>query len=255
MAEVTISRLSKTYQLIDRESLAVLDDLSFSIPDRSFACILGPSGCGKSTLLNLITGLQSPDQGSILFSGRVYDGNAVRISYVFQESRLLNWRTAAENVEFALEGMRVPRGEWAARVERYLDLVGLTKFKDQFPLFLSGGMRQRVSIARALSIEPDILLMDEPFSNLDEITANEMRRDLLTLMEKLRQTVFFVTHNAFEAAFLGDLIILLTARPARLIEVMRNPIPKPRDLDSGEVFELRREIVRKMKRPEVETRR
>ena len=254
MAEVTISHLAKSYQLIDGGSLLVLDDLSFSIPDRSFACILGPSGCGKSILLNLFTGLQSPDQGSILFSGRVYDGNNVRISYVFQEPRLLNWRTAAENVEFALEGMKIRRGEWATRIERYLDLVSLTHFKDQFPLFLSGGMRQRVSIARALSIEPDILLMDEPFSNLDEITANEMRRDLLALMQKLRQTVFFVTHNAFEAAFLGDLIILLTARPARLIEVVVNPIPKPRDLDSREVFEFRREIVQRMRRPEAEGR-
>jgi len=215
----------------------VLDGLDLTLDRGEFTCILGRSGSGKSTLLKCIAGLEDYDGGEIL-------GNTNEIGYVFQEDRLLNWKTVDGNLRIALESEGVPKAEHDERIERYLDLVDLAKNADDYPLTLSGGMRQRVSIARALVIEPEILLMDEPFSSLDEITARDLRKRFLDILTELDQSVLFVTHNATEAAFLAETIVVLEHEPpAEVKTVIDNPLPYPRDIDSEEVQSLKREII------------
>lgn len=227
-----IQDLSKSY---DNEH--VLEDINLTMEKGEFICFLGRSGSGKSTLLNCIAGLEDYDEGEI-------SGDWEMLGYVFQDDRLLNWKTAAENIRIVLESKGIPKREHEKRIEKYLDMVGLADSHDAYPLELSGGMRQRVSIARALAIEPDILLMDEPFSSLDEITARELRSSFLDIISQLNQTVLFVTHNATEAAFLStDILILDHSKPANIKRRMSNPLPYPRDIDSEDVLNLQKEIV------------
>ena len=215
----------------------VLDGLDLTLDRGEFTCILGRSGSGKSTLLKCIAGLEDYDGGEIL-------GNTNDIGYVFQEDRLLNWKTVDGNLRIALESEGVPKAEHDERIDRYLELVDLARNADDYPLTLSGGMRQRVSIARALVIEPEILLMDEPFSSLDEITARDLRQRFLDILTELDQSVLFVTHNATEAAFLAETIVVLEHEPpAEIKTVINNPLPYPRDIDSEEVQSLKREII------------
>ncbi len=223
--------------------LSVLDGVSVRVD--GLVCVLGPSGCGKSTLLNVVAGLEPSDGGQIRFyrDGHPVERHDVRIGYVFQDPRLLNWRTVEENVEFGLHSLSLPAAARKARVRAYLQLVGLEDFARQFPLFLSGGMRQRVGLARALALEPDVVLMDEPFSKLDEITARELRQELLGIQARLGQRILFVTHNPGEAALLGDRIYVLSGRPARVVAEVNNPIPKPRHAEAPEVAALARDIV------------
>lgn len=223
--------------------LPVLDGVSLEVD--GLVCVLGPSGCGKSTLLNVVAGVERPDGGEVCFyrGGERVGRQTVRIGYVFQDPRLLSWRTVRQNVEFGLQSLRLSRAETRARAWTYLQLVGLQDFADRFPLFLSGGMRQRVGLARALALEPDVILMDEPFSKLDEITARELRQELLQIQERLGQRILFVTHNPSEAALLGDRIYVLSGRPARVVAEVSNPLPKPRQADAPEVAALAREIV------------
>jgi ABC-type nitrate/sulfonate/bicarbonate transport system ATPase subunit/ABC-type nitrate/sulfonate/bicarbonate transport system substrate-binding protein len=223
--------------------LPVLDGVSVRVD--GLVCVLGPSGCGKSTLLNVVAGLEPLDAGQIHFyrDGHRVEREEVRIGYVFQDPRLLNWRTVQENVEFGLQSLQLPPTARRARARAYLQLVGLEDFAGQFPLFLSGGMRQRVGLARALALEPDVVLMDEPFSKLDEITARELRQELLGIQGRLGQRILFVTHNPGEAALLGDRIYVLSDRPARVVAEVSNPIPKPRQAEAPEVAALARDIV------------
>ncbi len=222
----------------------MLRDLDIHAEDGELICLLGPSGCGKSTTLHVLAGLVEPDSGSIdVDGGRWRD---FVYGYMFQRPRLLNWRTARENVYFALEGRGIQREEWRERADRYLALVGLDTFADEYPLQLSGGMQQRVALARALAIEPDVLLMDEPFSGLDELTARTMRAELLRIWERERRTVFFVTHNALEAAYLADRVYVLSPRPATVVDEVRVSLPRPRDVDDPVVHELSRAILRRV---------
>lgn len=219
------------------ESLKILSDLDLSLEQGEFKCILGRSGCGKSTLLKCIAGLENYEDGTI-------DGNLENVGYVFQEDRLLNWRTVRDNIALSLESKGVPKAEREERVSRYLKLVGLEDEVDTYPLHLSGGMRQRVSIARALAIEPDTLLMDEPFSALDEINARNLREEFLEIITDLDQSVLFVTHNAREAVFLGSTVAVLEpSPPAEIKKELDNPLDYPRDIDSNEVNELAKEII------------
>lgn len=232
---ITVEDTSKSYRQADGSSLEVLRDLSFEAKPGDFVSVLGPSGCGKSTLLNLIADLEDPTSGSVTVGT---SDSETKVGFVFQEPRLLDWRTVRYNIEFGLKGMGIPESEWEERVDRYLELVNLSKFADEYPQSLSGGMKQRVALARAMAIESDVILMDEPFGALDEITARELRKDLIDIWQTERKTIVFVTHNALEAAFLSQRVIVLSQRPARIVADRTVEKPHPRDLDDPDIVEV-----------------
>jgi NitT/TauT family transport system ATP-binding protein len=222
----------------------VIESLSLEIARGSFASIVGPSGCGKSTLLNIIAGIESRDGGRVQILSQDGANSAARIGYVFQSPRLLNWLTVENNIKFALEAQNIERSEWGGRVRKYLDMVGLAGQERNFPLNLSGGMQQRVAIARALAIEPDILLMDEPFSHLDEITARRMRVDLTRVLECARPTILFVTHSLREAVFLSEDVYMMSVKPARIFKHLRVEIARPREPEDPRLFDLEKDLVK-----------
>lgn len=228
--------------------LPVLDVVDFEAAPGEFVCLIGPSGCGKTTLLHVMAGLVQPTGGHVVVDGRGLGGQGEnpRPGYVFQEPRLLNWRCVRENLRIALEASRVPVPEWNAAIESSLARVGLLEFQHAWPLTLSGGMRQRLSLARALIVRPDYLLMDEPFSALDEMTARVLRRELLELLKETPTTVLFITHSISEAIFLADRILFLTRRPARIFKELRVPLPKPRDYGSADLYALEGQVVREV---------
>jgi ABC-type nitrate/sulfonate/bicarbonate transport system ATPase subunit len=221
--------------------LQALGGVTLSAPGRTLTAIVGPSGCGKSTLLHIAAGLDTQYSGEVILPGGVAGRG---LAYVFQAPRLLPWLTAAQNVSFVLEerGQRGRDAQDAAR--QALGMVGLAGFEDRFPGQLSGGMQQRVALARALATEPDVLLMDEPFGSLDEITARRLRAELLRLHEASPHTVLFVTHNVTEAAFLADRVAVMSARPGRIVAEVPVDLPHPRDYDDPAVTAVAREITR-----------
>ncbi len=221
--------------------LVALEDVSLTVADREFVCLLGPSGCGKTTVLNVLGGLDQDYAGEVRIAGQLLRRNGAypfRIGYVFQEPRLLPWLTVRGNIHFALESAGIPREEWRDRTDTWLGRVGLSDFAHAHPHELSGGMQQRTSIARAFAVDPEILLMDEPFSGLDELTARAMRQHQLALWQETRKTVVFVTHNCFEACFVADRILIFTPRPGRVQQEITVDLPRPRDYESSRLFEL-----------------
>jgi ABC-type nitrate/sulfonate/bicarbonate transport system ATPase subunit len=252
MATVRVERAVKSFLREDGAEMRVLDGVTFEAKDSGITCLLGPSGCGKSTLLNAIAGLEKLDAGQIQFRGSEESAplnskpetRNPKLGYVFQDPRLLNWKRVEGNLTFAFRGMNVPRVEWKPRLDKYLGLVGLAGFRRQYPLFLSGGMRQRVGLARALAIEPEVLLMDEPFSKLDQLTARKLRRDTLDICARLNQTALLVTHDVEEAAYMGDRIVIFSARPARIVEMLDNPLPiAARDPDEAEFIRFKKTLL------------
>ncbi|HXW99234.1 MAG TPA: ABC transporter ATP-binding protein [Methanomicrobiales archaeon] len=242
--KLAIRDLSKVFVTGTGEQVPALKDISLTVADEEFLCILGPSGCGKTTLLRIIAGLDSPTTGSIEVDGVALDGPSRRIAMIFQEYSLFPWRTVLENVAFGLEMTGNGRGDRLEAAGRYLDLVGLGSFGKSFPFELSGGMRQRVAVARALAIEPAALLMDEPFGALDAQTRNLMQIELQEIWKKTRKTVVFVTHSVDEAVFLADRIVVLTERPGRIREIV--PVKKcarPRDRTCADFVEIRRHVL------------
>jgi NitT/TauT family transport system ATP-binding protein len=228
VAELVVKEVEKWFRREDGQPFKIIDRLSFAAREGSVTVLIGPSGCGKSTLLNSIVGLERLDRGELEF---LYDDQArprPLIGYVFQSPRLLPWKTIGENISLALKGAGVARAQWELRVRRYLELVGLEEYMNQFPLYLSGGQRQRVGLARALAIESDLVLMDEPFASVDELTARQLRQTTRRLCEQLHRTVLFVTHNLPEAAYMSDFVVTLTRRPARLDAYVTNPLGSPR---------------------------
>jgi ABC-type nitrate/sulfonate/bicarbonate transport system ATPase subunit len=221
--------------------LQALASVNFSAPGRTVTAIVGPSGCGKSTLLHIAAGLDTQYTGTVSLPDGVGPGG---MAYVFQAPRLLPWLSAAQNVSFVLEERGQPRREAVPAARRALAMVGLTGFEDRFPGQLSGGMQQRVALARALATEPSVLLMDEPFGALDEITARRLRAELLRLHEVTPHTVLFVTHNVTEAAFLADRVVVMSARPGRIVAEVPVEVPHPRDYDDPAVTTVAREITR-----------
>lgn len=222
----------------------VIESLSLQISRGSFVSLVGPSGCGKSTLLNIIAGIETHDSGEVRIAAHEGANSSPRIGYVFQSPRLLNWLTVEDNIKFALEAQNIGRAGWGERVKQYLDMVGLGGQERNFPLKLSGGMQQRVAIARALAIEPDILLMDEPFSHLDEITARKMRVDLMHILEHARPTILFVTHSLREAVFLSEEVYMMSVKPARIFKHLRVNIPRPREPEDPRLFDLEKDLVK-----------
>ena len=208
---IQLASVSKSF-----DAHKALNSVSLSIEDGTFFVVLGPSGCGKSTLLNIIAGIEThdPSDGGTLDVYSDSGSTVPRVGYVFQNARLLNWLTVEDNMTFALESQEIPKDLWKERVDKYLEMVGLEGQQKNYPLNLSGGMQQRVAIARALAIEPDILLMDEPFGALDELTRMEMNDLLLDIRQATHTTVIFVTHSISEAIYLSDTVYVFSKRPA-----------------------------------------
>ena len=218
--------------MIDGRHLTVLDDISFEVPAHGIVAVLGPNGSGKSTLLRLVSGLLAPDSGAIAIDGQPVADADQRVGLVFQEPRLLPWRTAVDNVCFPLELAGVGRTERRERARALLDLVGLAAFERAYPHQLSGGMRQRVAIARALARDPHILLLDEPFSALDALTRERFNAELLELWQRTGTTILIVTHSIAEAVFLADEVVVLSARPGRVAARVAVPLGRPRLADA-----------------------
>ncbi len=206
----------------------ILDGVTFSAADREFVAVLGPSGCGKTTLLRIVAGLIPWDSGDVLVNGRPVDGPGTDRGMVFQDFALLPWATVVDNVAFGLALRGVDRRERTERAASLIEAIGLRGFADYYPHQLSGGMQQRVGLARALAIDPKILLLDEPFGSLDSVTRRLLQEDLLALHYTTQKTVLLVTHSVDEAARLGDRVVLLSARPARVLEVIETGLPRPR---------------------------
>jgi ABC-type nitrate/sulfonate/bicarbonate transport system ATPase subunit len=246
MAYVRVDNAVKYFPREDGTSMLVLDKVSFDTKEFGITCLLGPSGCGKSTLLNAISGLERLDQGrvEVISNSGAAKLQTPRLGYVFQDPRLLNWKRVEENLTFALKGMGVPRQEWPELLQKYLNIVGLIEFRNQFPLYLSGGMRQRVGLARGLVIEPEVLLMDEPFSKLDQLTARRLREESLQICARLKQTTVMVTHDVEEAAYMGDRIVILRARPSRIVDIMENVLPPgQRDVDDPQFIRFKKSLL------------
>lgn len=245
MPLLEIDDLHKTYTgRRDLPDLEALGGISLDLEEGGLTCIVGPSGCGKTTLLKIVAGLETATSGRVSLEGREIEGAGARVGLVFQQFALFPWLTVLRNVTFGLEmqgGMSA-----AARAEtamRYLELVGLTDFARHYPRELSGGMQQRVAIARTLVVEPRLLLMDEPFGSLDAQARNSLQEFLCDLWRKTGLTVLFVTHNVDEAVFLGQRVVALTARPARIHDVYEIPFDYPRDRTSTACVEVRRDIL------------
>jgi NitT/TauT family transport system ATP-binding protein len=237
-----ISGLRKTFPKEEGEMVAI-EDFSLNVPNGEFVCILGPSGCGKTTVLRIIAGLETLTSGTIKLDGRAVEGTGPDRGMVFQEFALFPWRTVRKNVEFGLEIKKVPPAERKEIGQKYIDLVGLNGFEDYLPRKLSGGMKQRVGIARALANDPEILLMDEPFGALDAQTRNQMQKELLRIWSETKKTVVFVTHSVDEAVFLADRVVVLTARPSHIKEIFTVEQPRPRDRANPEFIAFRKKIL------------
>jgi NitT/TauT family transport system ATP-binding protein len=218
----------------------VLEDINLSVRDGEFVCLLGPSGCGKSTLLNIVGGFIPPMTGEVTIDGERVSGPDPRRIFVFQERGVFPWLTVEQNIGFGL--FRQSEGEKRERVAHYVQLVGLRGFEQSYPRELSGGMKQRLEVARALAVNPDVLYLDEPFGALDSITRLQMRRELLRIWQAEKKTILFVTHDIEESVQLADRVVVLSARPGRVQRVVEIDIPHPRDLSDPRYIRLRDEI-------------
>ncbi|GAA3212625.1 ABC transporter ATP-binding protein [Nonomuraea helvata] len=221
MTKISIRNVTKTFQVRDEpRPFTALSGIDLDVREGEFLTLVGPSGCGKSTLLDLIAGLAVPTSGRILIDGEQVAGPGLDRGIVFQQYALFPWRTAQSNVEFGLEAKGVPKKERVRRAREHLSLVGLAGFEERYPHELSGGMRQRVAIARSLAFDPDVLLMDEPFAALDAQTRESLQEELVHVWEQTGKTVVFITHGIDEAVYLGQRVAVMTSRPGRIKEVI-----------------------------------
>ncbi|WP_162486277.1 ABC transporter ATP-binding protein [Arthrobacter sp. Rue61a] len=215
--------------VVGKTTFTAVEDVSLNIADGEFVTVVGPSGCGKSTLLNAAAGLLQPTSGQVVVDETTVDGPSPRTGVIFQQYALFPWLTVRKNVEFGLELQKKPAAERRRIVDHYLDLVGLSRFAEALPKELSGGMKQRCAIARAYAVNPEILLMDEPFGALDALTRVHMQEQLLETWGRERRTVLFVTHDVDEAVYLASRVIVMAARPGRIYKVIDVDLPYPRD--------------------------
>ena len=227
-AMIEIDHVSQIFQTSGRQSHLALSDISLAIEDGAFVSILGPSGCGKSTLLYIVGGFVNPTEGVAKVKGQVITGPGPDRGPVFQEFALFPWKNVLGNVMYGLRQQGVNRAEAEAQSRRLIEMVGLKGFENFYPKELSGGMKQRVAIARTLAYRPAVLLMDEPFGSLDAHTRTRLQNDLLNIWERDRKTVLFVTHSVDEAVFLSDKVVVMTRSPGRIKEVVDIDLPRPR---------------------------
>ncbi|MEG6616577.1 ABC transporter ATP-binding protein [Peptococcaceae bacterium 1198_IL3148] len=228
-AIIAIENLNKTYVTDRGNNVEALQNISLNVQNNDFVCIVGPSGCGKSTLLRITAGLDTATSGFVYYQGEQVNKPNKEIGMVFQEYSLLPWRSVLDNVALGLEFSGKSNQECQQSAKEYLSLVGLNAFANAYPYELSGGMQQRVAIARALANNPQVLLMDEPFGALDAHTRILMQRELLTIWQKNRKTILFVTHSVDEAIYLADYIVVMSAHPGRIKEIIKVNMPRPRD--------------------------
>lgn len=229
--------------------LMVHEDLKFRVNANEFVCICGPSGCGKTTLLDMLAGILVPSSGHVLIDGMPANPKKQSISFVFQEPSTFPWLTVSENVATGLRIKGVPPADIRSKVADIIGIVGLNGFEDYYPHQISGGMKQRVAIARAFATEADLVLMDEPFVSLDQPTREHMQREVLDIWRRMKRTVIFVTHNLEEAVFLADRVLILSAKPARIVAELPITLQHPRDALSAEFTEIRSKCVRWLHAP------
>ncbi len=241
--KVALDGISLSYKTNSKGRLVALENISLQVQPGEFLCIVGPSGCGKSTLLHLIAGLHQPTTGQISVDGKAVNGPGPDRSLIFQELGLFPWLTVGQNVEFGMKMKNIPKAEREEKIQYYLRLVHLSKFRDSFTHQLSGGMRQRVALARALATEPDVLLMDEPFAALDAQTRDLLHDELERIWAETGRTIIFVTHNVREAVRLADRVALMTFRPGRVKQEFPIQLPRPRHIEETDVARTAREIL------------
>ena len=241
--KVALDSISLSYTTSAKGRLIALEQINLEVKAGEFVCVVGPSGCGKSTLLHLIAGLQPHTSGTVLVDGRPVTGPGTDRILIFQDLGLFPWLTVGGNVEFGMKMKNVPKAEREERVQHYLRLVQLTKFRDSYIHQLSGGMRQRVALARALATDPDVLLMDEPFAALDAQTRDLLHDELERIWAETGCTIIFVTHNVREAARLGDRVVLMTFRPGRVKQEFRVNLPRPRHMEHPDVTRMARTVL------------
>lgn len=228
----------------DGQLLPVLEDINLDVQNGEFVCLVGPSGCGKSTLLNAMAGFLSPTSGSVSIDGEIVMGPDPRRILVFQERGVFPWLTVEGNIGFGLS--KLSRAERTQRIAHYVKTVRLEGFENSYPSDLSGGMKQRLQVARALAVNPDILFLDEPFGALDSITRVIMRGELLRIWQTERRTIFFVTHDIDEAVQLADRVVVLSSRPAQIKDILTIDLPHPRNISSSRYLELRDELLKQI---------
>jgi NitT/TauT family transport system ATP-binding protein len=240
-AHIQINKVDKIFSTGGREVVA-LNDINLDIHRGEFICLLGPSGCGKSTLLNAVAGFSLPTTGTILVDGKPVQQPGPDRGMVFQEYALFPWMTVAENIAFGLEIKKLPKAKINEKTGSLLEMLNLQDFRDRYPKDLSGGMRQRVAIARVLALDSPIMLMDEPFGALDSLTRRNLQDELLRIWTEFRKTIIFVTHSIEESIYLADRIVVMTYRPGTIKKIVSVTLPRPRDPSSAEFNGLKKEL-------------
>ncbi|MCL5290965.1 MAG: ABC transporter ATP-binding protein [Actinobacteria bacterium] len=244
--KIKLTDIAKTFPS-KNGTLTALEEINLEISEGEFVCLVGPSGCGKSTLLNIIAGFDRPDEGSLVTNGRPANGARTSCVMIFQEPALFPWLTARKNVEFGLKMAGMPKKERTERALAYLKMVHLSRFVNSNIHELSGGMKQRVALARALALNPDVLLMDEPFAALDAQTRDMLHEELTEIWSKTKKTILFVTHNVREAVHLGDRVLVLSARPGRIKSEFKIDLVRPRDPANPDVGRITSLIMKELK--------
>ncbi len=236
-AKVTVNNLTKSFG-----DLLVLNDVNFNVGDGEFLCIVGPTGCGKTTFLNLLSKLMPPSKGNICINGEIADPKKHNISFVFQEPSCLPWRTVKENIAYGMEVKKFPQQEIEERLEKTMKLVGLTDCADLYPNQISSSMEQRVAIARAFAAKPDLLLMDEPYGQLDVKLRYYLEDELIRIWQEFKTTVIFVTHNIEEAVYLAERVLILSNKPTTIKAELKVDLPRPRNFLDPEFVEIRKKV-------------
>ena len=242
MSKVEVNHLTKSFG-----SLKVLDDISFQVNDGDFLCIVGPTGCGKTTFLNSLVKLYDIDNGEILINGEEVDLNKHSIAYIMQEYSTMSWLTVKENVQFGMKVRKFSKEKLNRKTEEVLKMVGLEKFADYYPEQLSASMLQRVSIARAFAVEPDLLLMDEPYGQLDLELRFRLEDELIRIWQETKTTIVFITHNIEEAVYMSQRIMVLTNKPTKVKEDFVNPLPLPRNVTEEKFIVMRNKVTNLIK--------